>query len=163
MHARHVFAALLIGLLTSGPAQAATITLQAVLNGANEVPGPGDADGSGLATVTIDTIALTVVWEITVADIDPIFAAHIHIGDSTVAGDVRVDFSGQLSGGPLFDEDLALVAANPAGWYVNVHNEPFPGGAIRGQLFRVVTVPEPGTAGLLLLGLLGAAGIRRRR
>jgi hypothetical protein len=26
------------------------------------------------------------------------------------------------------------IAANPANYYVNVHNAPFPGGAVRGQL-----------------------------
>lgn len=161
MHGRHLLAAALLGLLACGPVHAATIILQAELSGANETPDPGDPDGSGFATVTIDTIALTVVWEITVADIDPPIAAHIHSGTAGVAGPVRVDFSGQLNGGPLFDQDLALVVSNPAAWYVNVHTDPFQGGAIRGQLHRV---SEPGTAGLLVLGLglLAGAWLRRR-
>ncbi len=54
-----------------------------------------------------------------------------------------------------------LVASNPSGWYVNVHSVGFEGGAVRGQLHRV-RLPEPGTAGLLLLGLIGVAGLRRR-
>ena len=160
MQGRHLFAAVLAGFLFCGPAQAAMIVLQAELAGANEIPA-ADPDGSGLATVTIDTIALTVVWEITVANIDDVVAAHIHIGDATTNGEVRIDFSGQLVGGPITDEDAVLVASNPSGWYVNVHTGPFPGGAIRGQLHRV-SLAEPGTAGLLLLGLIGAAGLRRR-
>jgi MYXO-CTERM domain-containing protein len=158
MHGRHLLAAALIGLLASGSVQAATITLQAQLSGANEIP-PADPDGSGLATVTIDTIALTVMWEIDVANIDDVVAAHIHFGDSTVNGPILVDFSGALVGGPITDSDAAAIAANPSHWYVNVHTGTFPGGAIRGQLHRVA---EPATAGLLLLGLLGIAGIRRR-
>lgn len=161
MHGRHLLAAALIGLLACGPIHAATIILQAELSGANEIPGPGDLDGSGFATVTIDTIALTVVWDITVAGIDAPIAAHIHSGTADVAGPVRVDFSGQLTGGPLADADLALVVSNPSAWYVNVHTDPFQAGAIRGQLHRV---SEPGTAGLLVLGLglIGAAWLRRR-
>jgi len=157
MQGRHLFAAVLAGLLFSGPVQAATIVLQAELSGANEIP-PADPDGSGFATVTIDTIAMTVVWEITVANIDEVVAAHIHIGDSTTNGDVRIDFSGQLVGS-VTDPDAVLVASNPSGWYVNVHTGPFPGGAIRGQLHRV---SEAGSAGLMLLGLFGVAWLRRR-
>jgi hypothetical protein len=162
MQGRHLFAAVVAGLLFAGPVPAATIVLQAELSGANEIPsGVGDPDGSGFATVTIDTIAMTVIWEITVDSIDDVVAAHIHIGDSTVNGDVRIDFSGQLSGGPITDADAVLVASNPSGWYVNVHTGPFEGGAIRGQLHHV-RVSEAGSAGLMLLGLIGVAWLRRR-
>ncbi len=99
MHGRHLLAALLGGLLACGPLQAATIVLEAELSGANEIPsGAGDPDGTGFATVTIDTIAMTVVWEITIENVADVVAAHIHIGDSTVNGAVRIDFEGQLSG-----------------------------------------------------------------
>ena len=156
--------AVLLALLTSGPAYATIITLEAQLSGANEVVPPGgDLDGSGLATLMIDDVALTVTWEITVEGIGAPVAAHIHEGPAGVNGPIQVDFSGLLSGGPLQDDDLAGVLANPAGWYVNVHTEEFQGGAIRGQLSRVsVPVSEPGSLALLGLGLLGL-GLTRRR
>ena len=61
MKGRHVFATVLAGVLFSLPAQATIITLQADLNGANEVP-PADPDGTGFATFTIDTVASTITW-----------------------------------------------------------------------------------------------------
>jgi MYXO-CTERM domain-containing protein len=161
MRTQHLLAGIFTGLLFCSPVQAAIITLEAELSGANEIPA-ADPDGSGHATVTIDTIALTVIWDVTVENIDDVVAAHIHIGTAEENGEVRIDFSGQLSGGPITDEDAALVAADPSGWYVNVHSTTFPGGAVRGQLHRVQQVPEAGGAGLMLLGLMGIAWLRRR-
>ena len=146
---------------SAGPLPAAIIALQAELNGANEIPtgrsgrqrvrhvhdrhhrNDGDLGDHGREYRS------TVV------------AAHIHIGDSTVNGDVRIDFAGAAQRRPTTDADAALVAANPSGWYVNVHTDPFEGGAVRGQLHHV-RVAEPGSAGLLLLGLIGVAWLRRR-
>ena len=54
------------------------------------------------------------------------------------------------------------MIADPSAFYYNVHNDPFQGGAIRGQLEFVSSVAEPGSAGLLILGLIGVAWLRRR-
>ena len=69
-----------------------------------------------------------------------------------------------LTGGPLAvpSADLAVVIADPSAFYYNMHNDPFQGGAIRGQLEFVSRVAEPGSAGLLILGLIGVAWLRRR-
>ncbi len=152
--------ALPIGL---GPARAEAALIQFVvpLSGANEFPaGSGDPDGSGTANLTIDNVALTVSWNITVNNIQlPIFLDHIHSGAAGVNGPVVVDFSAELVGGPIADPDLAAVLANPAGFYVNVHTNEFPAGAIRGQ----IAAPEPATGLLLGTGLVWfAAAIRRR-
>jgi hypothetical protein len=114
------------------------------LTGEEEVPGPGDPDGRGTATVTLNPGAGEVCFAITVANITlPAAAAHIHIGEKGVAGDIVVtltppDESG-TSAGCVSDVDPALIQdilANPAGYYVNVHTEDFPAGAVRGQLGR---------------------------
>ncbi len=133
------------------------------MSGEQEVPGPGDPDGTGTAFLTIESETLTIDWNITVNNIDlPPTAAHIHVGPAGVAGPPVVDFSGQLTGGGLMDEDLAAVLANPANYYVNVHNQPFPDGAVRGQLSKAAVIPAPPALALVLFGLAGL-GLRRRK
>ncbi len=144
--------------LGAARADAAIINFVVPLSGANEFPpGSGDPDGTGTATLMIDDVGLTITWSITVANIDTVILDHIHTGAAGVNGPVIVDFGGLLVGGPLADPDLAAVLANPAGHYVNVHTNVFPGGAIRGQ------VPEPRTLLLLGIGLAGLAAATRRR
>ena len=163
MKARHVFATVLAGVLFSLPAQALIITLEANLNGANEVP-PADPDGTGFATFTIDTVATTISWAVTAENIDPGDSrayTHGRSGrDRCAAHRLLGDAQRRTLAVP--SADLAVVIADPSAFYYNVHTDLFQGGAIRGQLEFVSSVAEPGTAGLLLLGLIGAAGLRRR-
>ena len=111
------------------------------LLGANEVPGPGDPDGSGTAKITINRGTGEICWSISVEDITlPATGAHIHPGAAGVAGPVIVplsspDATGLSSGCTAVDRELAKdIAKNPADYYVNVHTSDFPGGALRGQL-----------------------------
>ncbi len=100
--------------------------------------GPGN--GNGTASVTVDPGASTVCYELTVTLDPPASAAHIHRGEAGANGPVVVPFETPASGsssGCVEGVDAALasdILANPAGFYVNVHNSAFPGGAIRGQL-----------------------------
>jgi CHRD domain/PEP-CTERM motif len=154
--------------LCSVSANAAIDTYYAALYGANEFPGPGDPDGFGAASVSIDNVANTVSWSIMALNIDlPLTGAHIHIGPAGTSGPVRVDFSAQFTGSNVFDADSALITpASASGFYVNVHNAVYPAGAIRGQLQYVGTVslpvPEPETYALMIAGL-GAVGFMARR
>ena len=109
------------------------------LTGAAEVPGPGDADGTGTATITLNHGHGEVCFELTVANIEPATAAHIHRGPAGVAGPVVVGLtppaSGSSTGCVAADPDLVKeIIQNPSDFYVNVHNAPFPAGAVRGQL-----------------------------
>jgi hypothetical protein len=150
------FSALGLMLAAAGSASAGIQTFILPMDGGQEVPGPGDPDGFGTATLMIDDVNLTIDWLFAVSDITlPLSGAHIHVGAFGASGSPVVNFNAQLSGSGLSDPDLAAVLANPPGYYVNLHNADYPGGAIRGQ------IPEP--ASLALLGLGAAATLRRRR
>jgi hypothetical protein len=156
----------LAGLVAATPAaEAALIQFTVPLTGAQEAPGPGDPDGSGTATLWFRAATNEVTWSILIADVAlPVAAAHIHQAPAGVAGPVRVDFVGQLTGGPLVNANVAAILADPTGWYVNVHNAEYPAGAIRGQLpVDFAVVDEPGTLALAVLGLLALAFAAFRR
>jgi hypothetical protein len=113
--------------------------LSADLDGASEVPILGDPDGTGHAVIRVNSGQGTVCYDITVANVDPIFAAHVHIGGAGVAGGVVVSLPpmlGQISGCTTgVDRDLIkAIRKDPSAYYINVHNAPFPAGALRGQL-----------------------------
>lgn len=109
------------------------------LSGAEEVP-PADPDGTGFAAITLNVGQASVCWELSVSDIAPAFAAHIHVAPAGVNGPIVVPLSPPTTGsssGCRENVNPALVQAIidfPELYYVNVHNAPFPGGAVRGQL-----------------------------
>lgn len=112
------------------------------LTGVEEVPGPGDPDGSGEAVLTLNHGRGEVCFQLTVSDIAPATAAHIHRGAVGVAGPVVVGLTPPPTGGSSSacvsaDRDLIKdIIQNPEGFYVNVHNADFPAGAVRGQLSK---------------------------
>ena len=76
-------------------------------------------------------------WSIDVANVDPISAAHIHVGPSTTTGPVVVSLNPYSGGCTTVTRELALALVKaPGSYYVNVHNAPYPAGALRGQLHR---------------------------
>lgn len=116
------------------------------LIGAEEAPGPGDANATGFALIKVPRVASNsrLCFKLNWADIDgTVTMAHIHRGAAGVAGPIVV---------PLFMENLpstgdargcirgvdrALtkdIRQNTTNYYVNVHSTVFPAGAIRGQL-----------------------------
>ena len=138
-------AAAMVGLVASAvpgsaaPAGApapATKHLGAVLVGGNEVPGPGDTDAYGLADVSVRTDE--VCWRITVSGtFEPLTAAHIHAGPQGVAGPVAVPLDPIRRGCDDVAPRLArFLRQHPSQFYVNLHNDEFPAGALRGQLLN---------------------------
>ena len=116
--------------------------LTATLTGPVEVPGPGDPDGSGRAVITLNQGKGEVCFELTVSNIAPATAAHIHAGAAGVAGDVVVTLTpppteGSSKGCVSASADLIKdIRQNPANYYINIHNADFPDGAVRGQLAK---------------------------
>ena len=113
-------------------------TLTVTLTGAAEVPGPGDANGTGTAEITINPSKQQICYELEVTNIEPATMAHIHAGAVGVAGPVVVTLEPPTDGsseGCVTDARMAAqLWARPANSYVNVHNTPYPAGAVRGQL-----------------------------
>ena len=132
---------MLAALVLALPANAAQplVTLETNLTGAQEVPGPGDPDGTGHAVINV--YRASVCYGLEVTNIEPATAAHIHLGFRDEAGPVVVALNPPTDGssGGCVDIPRALsrgLREHPARYYVNVHNEEFPAGAIRGQLHR---------------------------
>lgn len=118
------------------------------MRGRFEIPGPGDDNGRGQFAAVITTRSLC--YSMTAKKIEPATAAHIHIGGPDVAGPITVGLVLPTRQGvsdcidpvpddedtemTLSESELDAIRFGPAGFYINVHNKPFPAGAIRGQL-----------------------------
>ena len=103
--------------------------------------GGGDPDGFGAFSAVI--AGRTLCYGIQVNGVQPA-AAHIHAGKAGTEGPVVVPLetprvrSGKtaVTGGcaTVKRELVRAIKKNPGRYYVNVHTEKFPGGAVRGQL-----------------------------
>ena len=125
--------------------------LRAELSGDQEVP-PADPDGTGKAEVEVKPAEGEVCFEVEFEKTGTPNRGHIHRGGAGVNGPIVVEFfelienpadprhdqleaeSGLKSCVPASASILNEIAANPEGFYVNLHNARFPAGAIRGQL-----------------------------
>ena len=153
MKQRRLFTALMLAailaLAIAGPASAAKLgggdqggrLLTTTLTGAEEVPNPGDPDGTGFAAVTVNPGQGVLCYELSVRNIAPAAAAHIHEAPVGMAGDVVLGLRPPTNGSSSDCVEVGRTLAKeilqaPADYYVNVHNAEFPGGALRGQLSK---------------------------
>jgi hypothetical protein len=151
--------ALTLSTLVSGNSRRTVGTLSSVhqaetpyvarLLGVNEVPAPGDPDGVGAAALSFQSLVgsdfIELCWDLSFSNIATPTGGHIHRGAPDVNGPIVAEFGERnivvTSTCGLVSIDLFLeIQANPAGFYVNLHNPEFPAGAIRGQLAKG---PEP--------------------
>jgi hypothetical protein len=120
--------------------------LDAKLKGSQEVPGPGDPDAKGEIQISLKAKKKKVCFTLEYRKLDGgATAAHIHRGKKGVAGAIKVELFAVDP--PLPEEDsvngcqkhvkrklIRRIKRRPENYYVNVHSEPYPDGAIRGQL-----------------------------
>jgi hypothetical protein len=149
--AAFVLVGLVAALVLSGSATAKPVGLSAKLQGgAAEVPGPGDPNGSGRALVRTNVAKNRVCFAISWKGLGSVLFAHIHKGKKGVAGDVVVTlFTASGGADQGLSKNVRAIAgcvkgvgkgllrqinAKPWGYYVNVHTQGYPAGAIRGQL-----------------------------
>jgi hypothetical protein len=128
----------LLGVVGAAPAaRADEKVLTAAMTAAEETP-PGPDGATGAATITIDESQDTLCYDVSWSEeVGTPTAGHIHKGQKGLAGPVVVNF--QLPDKPkdcLQVEKGVLqdILADPGGHYVNVHNNMYPAGAVRGQL-----------------------------
>jgi hypothetical protein len=122
-------------------AAADEMKIKANLTGAAEVPGPGDPNGGGTVQITLNPDKNEVCYELTLTKVDEATAAHIHEGAVGKDGPVKVGLDAPKGGSAkgCKTAEAAVVKdimANPANYYVNVHNAAHPKGAVRGQLAK---------------------------
>jgi hypothetical protein len=119
-----------------------SVTLKAPLSGADEVPGPGITPGVGAALVEVSGTKVCPDLKVTMGEKPTV--AHIHKGAKGAAGPVFVDLKPEFTSGEsayqsktcvdVTAEQSAALIADPQAYYVNVHSDGHPNGAVRGQL-----------------------------
>jgi hypothetical protein len=118
-------------------APAAASAYHAALSASEETPTPGPAGGTGTARVTIDAVAGQLCYDLSWSpQVGTPSAAHIHKGAKGTSGPIVVVLSATTAHTCIAEPGPVLqgIAADPAGYYVNIHSNAYPGGAVRGQL-----------------------------
>ena len=95
--------------------------------------------GGGNITLVVDPPKGTACYIMNVTGLQNVTAAHVHKGGPGETGGPVVPLTAPADGtaggcSPIAADLAAALLANPGGYYVNVHTQAFPAGAIRGQL-----------------------------
>lgn len=124
-------------------------TLYVSMTGLQVTPGPGDPDGNGTVEIRLVPRSGSICWNLYARAVGTATAAHIHRGTAGMNGPpvltlATPDANGRSQGCAIVDPNLAReIGMAPQEFYVNVHNETLPQGAIRGQLRDVSAPSQP--------------------
>ena len=120
------------------------VSLKTLLQPAEEVPGPGVKDGTGAALINIAGAKVCSELKSTMGE-KPL-KAHIHQGAKGASGPVVVDLMPDFKPGEAAYESKTCVDSTPeivtqligtpGAYYVNIHSDGHPDGAMRGQLAK---------------------------
>jgi hypothetical protein len=110
-------------------------------SGDQVVPGPGDPDGQGGVFVALGRKSGSFCFFADTANVStPLTAVHLHRGQRGQTGQMVLELHGS-TGDPdssgCFDlsrDQIRDISRFRGGYYIDIHNEEFPGGAIRAQL-----------------------------
>jgi len=117
---------------------------KARLSATEEIPGPGVKDGVGAALIHIAGTKVCSELKATMGEKPT--KAHIHQGAMGASGPVVVDLMPAFTPGEAAQvsntcvettaNTASQIIGNPAGYYVNIHSDGHPDGAMRGQLAK---------------------------
>lgn len=128
---------------TASAQQGRVTRLTAMLSGAAEASSPGSRNARGNASISLDASHDQVCYTIEVSGLQNVTGAHIHKGDVGKSGPVVIPLAAPKNGtaNGCVQADPKLIdqmSKDPGSFYVNVHDQEYPAGAIRGQLRRVM-------------------------
>jgi hypothetical protein len=145
-----IVAALVAALMAAATAGATSYTWNVSMDGRQQIRSglPGDADGTGSATITADSVSNRMCGQFFWQNVSgPVGFGHIHegyaghpenpgftinlFGPPTSTSGFQSGVTGcTIVPGPVIDQ----MARKGSFFMVTIHNTEFPGGAIRGQL-----------------------------
>jgi hypothetical protein len=148
MHTRRGPVATLVGVISIvlmlslvGGASAATNSVKTKLSGKDE-PHDADPDGRGEFEAKLKKKKKKVCFDVSFEDIGDPIVAHIHKAPKGQSGPPLITLFEDPAGLPspvsacvkTKKKLIKKIKRNPQAYYVNLHSDEFPDGAIRGQL-----------------------------
>jgi len=113
---------------------------EAELTGAEVVPAAGDPDGRGMARMIFYPMKNKICYRVTVSGTRTATKAHLHMGKAGEEGGmVKLNLlpprnSARECIRGLGERFIRRISSNSSRYYVDVHNNEYRGGALRGQL-----------------------------